>query len=84
MVLHRLDEVTALADDADGAYDVVARAASHGDAVAGLGLAMDGRRTEGLLLVVNLGCAIEDVVGEKVDECDAVLGAGTDEKRGAP
>ena len=41
------------------------RAASHGDAVAGLGLAMDGRRTEGLLLVVNLGCAIEGVVGEK-------------------
>lgn len=81
--LHGLDEVVALADDPAGAHDVVARAAGHGDVAGGLGLAVDGQRGEGLLLVVHLGGAVEDVVGGHVDECDAVPGAGAGEQRRA-
>lgn len=64
-----------LADDPAGAHDVVARAAGHGDVAGGLGLAVDGQRAEGLLLVVDLGGAVEDVVAGHVDERDPVLGA---------
>ena len=78
--LHRLDEVAALADDPAGAHDVVARAPGHGDVAGGLGLAVDGQRGEGLLLVVHLGGAVEDVVGGHVDERDPVLGAGAGEQ----
>ena len=79
--LHGLDEVVALADDPAGAHDVVARAAGHGDVAGGLGLAVDGKRAEGLILCVHLGGAVEDVVGGHVDERDAVLGAGAGEQR---
>lgn len=79
--LHGLDEVVPLADDPAGAHDVVARAACHGDVAGGLGLAVDGQRAEGLLLVVHLGGAVEDVVGGHVDERNPVLGAGAGEKR---
>ena len=79
--LHGLDEVAALADDPAGAHDVVARAAGHGDVAGGLGLAVDGKRAEGLILCVHLGGAVEDVVGGHVDERDAVLGAGAGQKR---
>ena len=79
--LHRLDEVVPLADDPAGAHDVVARAAGHGDVAGGLGLAVDGQRAEGLLLVVHLGGAVEDVVGGHVDERDPVTGAGAGEQR---
>ena len=78
--LHRLDEVVALADDPGAAHDVVARAAGHGDVAGGLGLAVDGQRAEGLLLVVHLGGAVEDVVGGHVDERNPVLGAGAGEQ----
>lgn len=61
--LHGLDEVVPLADDPAGAHDVVARAAGHGDVAGGLGLAVDGQRAEGLLLGMDLGGAVEDVVG---------------------
>lgn len=61
--LHRLDEVVSLADDPGAAHDVVARAPCHGDVAGGLGLAVDGQRAEGLLLRVDLGRAVEDVVG---------------------
>ena len=81
--LHRLDEVVPLADDPAGAHDVVARAPGHGDVAGGLGLAVDGQRAEGLLLVMHLGGAVEDVVGGHVDEGDAVPGAGAGEKGGA-
>ena len=60
--LHRLDEVTPLADDPTGAHDVVARAPGHGDVAGGLGLAVDGKRAEGLVLCVHLRGAVEDVV----------------------
>lgn len=59
---HRLDEVVPLADDPAGAHDVVARAPCHGDVAGRLGLAVDGKRAEGLLLGVHLLGAIEDVV----------------------
>ena len=78
--LHGLHEVVALADDPAGAHDVVARAPGHGDVAGGLGLAVDGQRGEGLVLVVHLGGAVEDVVGGHVDEGDPVLGAGAGEK----
>ena len=78
--LHGLDEVVALADDPAGAHDVVARAAGHGDVAGGLGLAVDGQRAEGLVLVMDLGGAVEDVVGGHVDERDAVPGAGAGEQ----
>ena len=81
--LHGLDEVVPLADDPGAAHDVVARAARHGDVAGGLGLAVDGKRAEGLLLVVHLGGAVEDVVGGHVDERDPVLGAGAREQGGA-
>ena len=81
--LHGLDEVVALADDPAGAHDVVARAARHGDVAGGLGLAVDGKRAEELLLGVDLGGAVEDVVGGNVDQGDPVLGAGAGEKGGA-
>lgn len=81
--LHRLDEVVSLADDPAGAHDVVARAPCHGDVAGGLGLAVDGKRAEGLVLVVHLRGAVEDVVGGHVDERDAVLGAGAGEQGGA-
>ena len=61
--LHGLDEVVPLADDPGAAHDVVARAPGHGDVAGGLGLAVDGQRAEGLLLRVDLGGAVEDVVG---------------------
>lgn len=80
---HGLDEVVALADDPGAAHDVVARAAGHGDVAGGLGLAVDGQRGEGLLLRVDLGRAVEDVVGGHVDERDPVPGAGAGEQGGA-
>ena len=79
--LHGLDEVVPLADDPGAAHDVVARAPRHGDVAGGLGLAVDGQRGEGLLLVVDLGGAVEDVVGGHVDEGDPVPGAGAGEQR---
>ena len=79
---HGLDEVVPLADDPGAAHDVVARAAGHGDVAGGLGLAVDGQRGEGLLLVMELGRAVEDVVGGHVDERDPVPGAGACEKGG--
>ena len=81
--LHGLHEVVPLADDPAGAHDVVARAARHGDVAGGLGLAVDGQRAEGLLLGVDLGGAVEDVVAGHVDQGDPVLGAGAGEKGGA-
>lgn len=81
--LHRRDEVVPLADDPGAAHDVVARAPGHGDVAGGLGLAVDGQRGERLVLVVDLGRAVEDVVGGHVDERDAVPGADAGEKGGA-
>ena len=78
--LHGLDEVVALADDPAGAHDVVARAPGHGDVAGGLGLAVDGQRAEGLVLVMHLGGAVEDVVAGHVHERDPVLGAGAGEE----
>ena len=80
--LHGLDEVVPLADDPAGAHDVVARAAGHGDVAGGLGLAVDGKRAEGLVLGMHLGGAVEDVVAGHVDQGDPVLGAGAGEERG--
>ena len=59
----------------------MARAPGHGDVAGGLGLAVDGQRAEGLVLRVDLGGAVEDVVAGYVDERDAVLGAGAGEQR---
>ncbi len=59
----------------------MARAAGHGDVACCLGLAVDGQRGEGLLLIMHLGGAVEDVVGGHVDERDTVLGAGAGEQR---
>lgn len=81
--LHGLHEVVSLADDPGAAHDVVARAAGHGDVAGGLGLAVDGQRGERLVLRVDLGRAVEDVVGGHVDQRDAVPGAGAGEQRGA-
>ncbi len=81
--LHGLDKVVPLADDPAGAHDVVARAPRHGDVAGGLGLAVDGQRGERLVLRVDLGGSVEDVVGGHVDERDAVPGAGAGEKGGA-
>ena len=78
--LHGLHEVVPLADDPAGAHDVVAGAPRHGDVAGGLGLAVDGQRAEGLLLVVHLLGAVEDVVGGHVDQGDPVPGAGAGEK----
>ena len=78
--LHGLDEVVALADDPAGAHDVVARAPGHGDVAGGLGLAVDGQRAEGLVLGMDLGGAVEDVVAGHVDERDPVPGAGAGEQ----
>jgi len=58
----------------------VARAAGHGDVAGGLGLAVDGQRAEGLVLGVDLGRAVEDVVGGHVHEGDPVPGAGAGEQ----
>ena len=77
---HGLHEVVALADDPAGAHDVVARAARHGDVARGLGLAVDGQRAGGLVLRVDLGGAVEDVVGGHVHERDTVPGAGAGEQ----
>ena len=71
-----------LADDPAGAHDVVVRAPGHGDVAGGLGLAVDGQRGERLVLRVDLGGAVEDVVGGYVDQGDAVPGAGACEKGG--
>ena len=79
--LHRLDEVAALAYDPGAAHDVVARAPGHGDVAGGLGLAVDGKRAEGLVLCVDLGRAVEDVVGGDMHEGDPVLRAGAGEQR---
>ncbi len=73
--LHGLYEVVAIADDPAGAHDVVARAPCHGDVAGGLGLAVDGKRAEGLALGVDLGRAVEDVVGGHVDQGDPVIRA---------
>ena len=81
--LHGLDEVATFADDPGAAHDVVARAAGYGDVSGGLGLAVNGKRAEWLLLGMDLRGAVEDVVAGHVDEGDAVLGAGAGEKRGA-
>lgn len=81
--LHGLHEVVALADDPAGTHDVVAGAPGHGDVAGGLGLAVDGQRGEGLVLRVDLGGAVEDVVGGHVDQGDAVPGAGAGEQRRA-
>ncbi len=78
---HGLDEVVPLADDPARAHDVVARAPGHGDVAGGLGLAVDGKRAEGLLLCVDLGRAVEDVVGGHVDEGDPVIRACAGEQR---
>lgn len=78
--LHGLHEVAALADDPGAAHDVVAGAPCHGDVAGGLGLAVDGQRAGGLLLVVHLGGAVEDVVGGHVDQGDPVPGAGAGEQ----
>ena len=77
---HGLDEVVPLADDPAGAHDVVAGAAGHGDVAGGLRLAVDGQRGERLLLGMDLGRAVEDVVGGHVHERDAVPGAGAGEQ----
>ena len=79
--LHGLNEVAALADDPAGAHDVMARAAGHGDVAGGLGLAVDGQWAEGILLGMDLGGAVEDIIAGHVDERDAVLGAGAGEQR---
>ena len=78
--LHGLHEVVPLTDDPAGAHDVVARAPGHGDVAGGLGLAVDGQRAEGLLLGVDPGRAVEDVVAGHVDQGDPVLGAGAGEQ----
>ena len=78
--LHGLDEVVPLADDPGAAHGVVARAPGHGDVAGGLGLAVDGKRAERLVLGVDLGGAVEDVVGGHVDQGDPVLGAGAGEQ----
>ena len=78
--LHGLDEVVPLADDPGAAHDVVARAPGHGDVAGGLGLAVDGQRAEGLVLGMDLGGAVEDVVAGHVDERDPVPGAGAGEQ----
>ena len=80
---HGLDEVVPLADDPGAAHDVVARAAGHGDVPRRLGLPVDGQRAERLVLVVDLGRAVEDVVGGHVDQRDPVPGAGAGEQGGA-
>ena len=80
--LHRLDEVVPLADDPGAAHDVVAGAPRHGDVAGGLGLAVDGQRAEGLVLGMDLGGAVEYVVGGHVDERDPVPGAGAGEQGG--
>ena len=77
---HRLHEVVPLADDPGAAHDVVAGAPCHGDVAGGLGLAVDGQRGEGLVLGVDLGRAVEDVVGGHVDQGDPVLCAGAREQ----
>ena len=79
--LHGPDEVVPLADDPGAAHDVVARAPGHGDVAGGLGLAVDGKRAEGLVLCVDLGRAVEDVVGGDMHEGDPVLRAGAGEQR---
>lgn len=81
--LHGPDEVVALADDPGAAHDVVARAAGHGDVAGCLGLAVDGQRAEGLVLRVDLGRAVEDVVAGHVDEGDPVIRACAGEEGGA-
>ena len=81
--LHGLHEVVALADDPAGAHDVVARAPCHGDVAGGLGLAVDGQGAEGLVLGMDLGRAVEDVVGGHVDEGDPVIRACAGEEGGA-
>ena len=61
----------------------MARAAGHGDVAGGLGLAVDGQRAEGLVLGMDLGGAVKDVVAGHVDQGDPVLGAGAGEHGGA-
>ena len=58
----------------------MARAPGHGDVAGGLGLAVDGQWGERLVLRVDLGSAVEDVVGGDVHERDAVPGAGSGEQ----
>ena len=77
---HGLDEVVPLADDPAGAHDVVARAPCHGDVAGRLGLAVDGKRAERLVLCMHLHGAVEDVVGGNVDEGNPVLDAGAGEQ----
>ena len=61
----------------------MARAPGHGDVAGGLGLAVDGKRAEGLVLRVDLGRAVEDVVAGHVDEGDPVIRACAGEEGGA-
>lgn len=61
----------------------MAGAPGHGDVAGGLGLAVDGKRAEGLLLRVDLGGAVEDVVAGHVDEGDPVIRACAGEEGGA-
>ncbi len=81
--LHGLDEVVALADDPGTSHDVVAGASRHGDVAGGLSLAVDGQGAEGLVLGMDLGGAVEDVVGGHVHEGDPVPGADAGEEGGA-
>lgn len=58
-------------------------AVRHGDVAGGLGLAVDAKRAEGLILAVLPDSAVKHVVAGDVHERDAVLGAGAGEQGGA-
>lgn len=78
---HRAHEVLAIADDPARAHDVVLWAVCHGDVAGGLGLTVDAKRAEGLVLVVLLARAVEHVVARDVHERDPVLGADLGQQR---
>ena len=80
---HGLHEVAAVADHPRAAQDVVRGARRHGEVSGRLGLPVDRQRAEGLVLVVDLPGAVEDVVGGDVHQRDAVLGAYLGEQRRA-
>ena len=58
-------------------------AVGHGDVAGGLGLAVDAKRAEGLVLAVLLARAVEHVVARDMHERDPVLGAGLGKQRRA-